>query len=259
MMSLRVLGLLAAATVLNAAAPTFADAAPDAESAAAAPVATPETTGAQGPSTPTPPSIQSSLGAYGDPGGIRAYLSTKGIDFAFTYIGEILGNTSGGIKRGATYEGRLDAVLDVDLEKFMGLKGAALHAEAFQIHGRGLSGNNTMDLFTVSNLEATPSTRLYEAWFEQKFADDKVAVRVGQLGADTEFIVSQTATLFVDSTFGFPAIGSNDLPSGGPVYPLSAPGARLKLTPFDNVAVLAAIFDGDPAGPYRPGVNDPLA
>jgi porin len=161
MMALRVLGLLAAAAALNAAAINLACAAPDAESAATAPVGTPETTGAQGPSTPTPPSIQSSLGAYGDPGGMRAYLDSKGIDFAFTYIGEILGNTSGGVKRGATYEGRLDATLDVDLDKLAGVKGAALHAEAFQIHGRGLSGNNTMDLFTVSNLEAYPSTRLY--------------------------------------------------------------------------------------------------
>ncbi|WP_246725247.1 carbohydrate porin [Beijerinckia sp. L45] len=236
--------------------PAFAQS--DAESASKAPVATPATSGGQGSPPPGTPSIQSSLGNYGDPGGIRAFLDAKGIDFAFTYIGEVLGNTSGGVKRGATYEGRLDATLDVDLEKLASLKGAALHAEAFQIHGRGLSGNNTMDLFTVSGIEAYPSTRLYEAWFEQKFADDKIAVRVGQLGADTEFFVSQTSTLFVSSTYGWPAITADDLPSGGPAYPLSALGTRIKVTPFDNFTVLAAIFDGDPAGPYRPGVNNPL-
>jgi porin len=219
--------------------------------------AVPETSAAQ--STPsTTPSIQSSLGRYGDPGGIRDYLDAKGIDYAFTYIGEVLGNTSGGVKRGATYEGRLDATLDVDLDKLASLKGAALHAEAFQIHGRGLSGNNTLDNFTASGIEAYPSTRLYEAWFEQKFGDDKIALRVGELAADTEFFVSQTATLFVDSTFGFPAITANNLPSGGPAYPLSALGTRLKVSPTDNVTVLAALFDGDPAGPYRPGVNNPL-
>ena len=220
-------------------------------------VAQPETSGAQG-APDAAPSIQSSLGAAGDPGGIRAYLASKGITYSFAYIGEVLGNSSGGVKRGATYEGRLDGVLDLDLEKIASLKGAALHAEAFQIHGRGLSGNNTLDLFTASNIEAYPSTRLYEAWFEQKLADDKIAVRVGQLAADTEFIVSQTSTLFVNSTYGFPAITANDLPSGGPAYPLSSPGARVKVTPFDNLTVLAAIFDGDPAGPYRPGFNDPL-
>ena len=218
---------------------------------------TPNTTGAQAAGvTNAQPSIQTSLGKYGDPGGIRAFLDSKGIDYNFTYIGEILGNVSGGVKRGATYEGRIDGNLDVDFEKLAGAKGLAGHAEFFQIHGRGLSGNNTLDLFTASNIEAFPSTKLYEAWLEQKLVDGKVLVRVGQLAADTEFVISQTATLFVDSTFGFPAIYANDLPSGGPAYPLAAPGARIKIMPNDNLTLLAAVFDGDPAGPFRPGVND---
>lgn len=99
---------------------------------------------------PPAPSIQSSLGKYGDPGGIRAFLDTHGIDYSFTYIGEVLGNTSGGVKRGATYEGRIDGNLDIDTEKLFGLKNGAIHVEAFQIHGRGLSGNNLQDLFTAA-------------------------------------------------------------------------------------------------------------
>lgn len=214
-------------------------------------VKTPETTGTQAPGNT--PSIESSLGKYGDPGGIRAKLDAKGIDYNFTYIADLLGNTSGGVKQGATYEGRLDMQADIDLEKLFGFKGAALHAEGFEINGRGLTGNNTMDLFTTSNIEAYPSAKLYEAWYEQKLDDGKVFVRLGQLAADTEFFISQTATLFVNSTYGFPAILANDLPSGGPAYPLATPGARLKIVPNDNITILAALFDGDPAGPFIPG------
>ena len=43
---------------------------------------------------------------------------------------------------------------------------------------------------TASTIEALPSTRLYELWLEQKMLNDKVAVRAGQLAADTEFLVS---------------------------------------------------------------------
>lgn len=54
------------------------------------------------------PTIQSSLGIR-RLGGIRAYLDSRGIDYALTFIGEVLGDVSGGVKRGATYEGWLDA------------------------------------------------------------------------------------------------------------------------------------------------------
>ena len=178
--------------------------------------------------------------------------------YSFTYIGEVFGNSSGGVKQGATYEGRLDANLDIDTEKLVGLKDGAIHAEAFQIHGRGLSGNNLLDLFTTSNIEAYPDTKLYELWYEQKFDDGKVFVRVGQLAADTEFFISQTATLFVNSSFGFPASLANDLPSGGPAYPLATPGVRVKVQPTDKLTLLAAVFNGDPAGVYKPGVNNLL-
>ena len=110
----------------------------------------------------------------------------------------------------------------------------------------------------MSNIEAYPDTKLYELWYEQKLADGKLFVRVGQLAADTEFFISQTATLFINSSFGFPASLANDLPSGGPAYPLATPGVRIKATPTDNITLLAALFNGDPAGVYRPGVNNLL-
>lgn len=222
-------------------------------------VATPEATGTQAENVGnTTPSIQSSLGKYGDPGGLRAFLDKHGIDYNFTYIGEVLGNPTGGYKRGATYEGRLDMQADVDADKLAGIKDLAFHAQAFQIHGRGLSGNNLLDLFTVSNIEAYPDTKLYELWAERKFDDGKIFVRVGQLAADTEFFISQTATLFVSSTFGWPASYANDLPSGGPAYPLATPGVRVKYQPNDHLTLLAAVFNGDPAGVYLPGTNNIL-
>ena len=208
--------------------------------------------------TPRLSSIQGALGRYGDPGGIRAYLKSKGLSYSFIDIAEVLGNTSGGVKRGATFESRFEGRFDLDLGTLAGLHGTILHANAYETNGRGLTGNNTLDLFTVSGIEAYPAVRLYEAWLEGELAADTLFVRFGQLAADREFFVSETATLFFNSTFGWPASFGNDLPSGGPAFPLATPGLRLKLLPDDHLAFLAAVFDGDPAGPYRPGVNDPL-
>ena len=46
----------------------------------------------------------------------------QGVKFAVTYIGEGLGNPTGGAKQGAVYEDRINFAADVDLEKLIGLK-----------------------------------------------------------------------------------------------------------------------------------------
>ncbi len=205
------------------------------------------------------PSIQTSLGPYGDPGGLRTMLQSRGITYSFTYIGETLGVASGGQRRGGIYTGRLDGQLDVDLDKVLGWKGATFHTNFYQIHGHGLSRYYLGNLFTVSGIEALSSTRLFELWVEQKLWEDKLALRVGQLAADTEFITSQYGGLFVNATYGWPAITGANLPSGGPSYPLATPGARVKWQATDQLTLLGAIFNGDPAGngPGDPQINNP--
>src|SRR3954464_9731221 len=110
-----------------------------------------------------------------------------GIKFAATYIGETLGNVSGGLKQGAIYEGRLNVAVDADLQKVLGLPQLSFHANMFQIHDDGLSRNNLQNFLVVSGIEALPSTRLYEAYFEKKWGNNLVSLKAGQLAADSEF------------------------------------------------------------------------
>ncbi|WP_375411590.1 carbohydrate porin [uncultured Bradyrhizobium sp.] len=177
-----------------------------------------------------------------------------GIKFAATYISEVLGNATGGVEQGATFEGRLNLALDVDFDKLAGRKGMTAHANVFVIHGDGLSRTNLQNYFVVSGIEALPAARLYEAYFEQKFFDDKWSIRAGQLAADSEFLASKYTDVFTNASMGWPAITSINLPAGGPAPPLAAVGARLYGKLSDNITVLTAIFDGDSAGP---GVGDP--
>jgi porin len=181
-------------------------------------------------------------------------LTKLGVQLNATYIGETLGNVSGGVKRGIIYEGRLDAGIDIDLEQFMGWSGAKFHANMFQIHGQGLSRDYIGNLLLTSNIEALPATRLYELWIEQSLLGDKIAIRVGQQAADVEFFDSKYDDIFINSTFGWPAIVGINLPSGGPSPPLAVPGIRLKAQVSDQITAYAAIFDGDAAGP---GPGDP--
>jgi len=57
----------------------------------------------------------------------------------------------------------------------------------------------------------------------------------------------------VNATFGWPGLASANLPSGGPAYPIAAPGIRVKGAITDAISIQAALMDGDPAGPGTGG------
>lgn len=181
-------------------------------------------------------------------------LQKFGIKFAATYIGETLGNVSGGLKQGAIYEGRLNLAVDVDLEKLAGIDKLIFHGNMFQIHGDGLSRSNLANFFVVSGIEALPSTRLYEAYFEKQWGNKKVSLKLGQLAADSEFFNTKYTDVFTNASMGWPAITSLNLPSGGPSPPLAAMGARILVNVTDQLSMLGGIFDGNQAGP---GPGDP--
>ena len=203
-------------------------------------------------------SIEPSLGPFGDPFGLRPVLKEKGIEYSVTYVADVLGNPVGGVRRGAAVEDRLNLRLNLDLERLAGWEGATIHANAYFIHGTGLSRYYVGNLLPVSVIEALPASRLYVLWLDQQLFDNTLGLRIGQQAADTEFFVSQTATLFVNSTFGWPAITGLDLPSGGPAYPLATPAIRAKYVPGNGFSLQVGLYDGDPAGASRPG-DDPEA
>jgi len=181
-------------------------------------------------------------------------LQRYGVKFAATYIGEGLGNVSGGLKRGSVYEGRLNLAVDVDLQKLTQIPQLTFHANIFQIHGGGLSRGSLLNFMDVSGIEALPTTRLYEAYFEKQWGAKTVSLKMGQLAADSEFFNTKYTDVLTNASMGWPAITAFDLPSGGPSPPLAAVGARLLINFNSNLSVLGAIFDGDQAGP---GPEDP--
>src|ERR1700753_2765709 len=177
----------------------------------------------------------------------------QGVKFSITYIGEVLGNAAGGTKQSAVYEDRINFAADVDFEKLIGLRQLSFHANVFQIDGGGLSRGALFNFMVVSGIETPPTTRLYEIWFEQKWGTT-LALRAGQLAADTEFMTAKYTDVFTNASLGWPAGFSLNMPSGGPSPPLAAVGARLRADLSDNFTLIGAIFDGNAAG-Y--GAGDP--
>jgi porin len=181
-----------------------------------------------------------------------SWLEDRGISLGGNYTAEILGNVRGGIHTGAAFNGLLHFGLEIEAEKAVGWQGATLHAEVIHPHGNSLTERYVGDFGVVSNLDSYDSLRLYEAWLEQNFFDDRFSLRVGFLAADTEFAVVDAAGLFVSSDFGVPAAQSANFPMS--CYPFSTLGVRLRIEPAPGWSVMFAAYDGNPA----PGVlSDP--
>lgn len=197
------------------------------------------------------PSVATSLPHRGDPAGLRRWFANHGVSFGLTYINDVLGNVAGGQRRGFIDQGRLEGTLSIDLEKAAGLQGLSFFSSAFQIHNTGrIRRDYVSGINTISAIEATPTTRLWELWLEQKLGNGNATLRVGQLAADTEFFAAPISDIFLQSDWA--TIMAANMPSGGPAYPLSTPGVRLKITPTDDTALLVAVLNGDPAGPGDP-------
>lgn len=195
------------------------------------------------------------LGSWG---GTRTRLADFGIGVGLQEQTEIWGNLAGGIKEGAAYDGLTTADLCIDLAKAAHWPGARIYAFGFQIWGPGPTSGYVGALQLISSIEATPSTKLYDLWFEQELLDKKIVVRFGQEGLDDEFMVPAYATLFLNSSFTYPELAALDLPSGGPSYPLAAPFVRALVQPTPEISLISGFFTENPApaGAGNPQLSD---
>ncbi len=167
----------------------------------------------------------------GNWGGSRNTLLKNGISLGAYYTGEVVGNTLGGVEAGTTYMGKVTLATDLDLEKMFGLKGWLFHTSAVSMHGTGPSFL-TGDVQMTSNIEANQTSRLYDAWFQKSFADGHGSLLFGLYDWNSENNITDSALVFLNSSFGMGAEASQAPVNGGvsvSTYPTAAMGLRLLL------------------------------
>ena len=243
--------LAAAIMALAAACPLAAHAElgvtpPDAPAAPSAPVPSP---GQPGWASNLFAPSQTTL--LGDMWGLRPALDRAGLSLGLQVVGELSANPTGGYRRGATYKGLALLSMGLDTAKAGWWEGGIFNVSALQIHGRDITVDNIGVLNVLSSTEASRSTRLWEAWFQQSFLGGKIDVKVGQQAVDLEFMTSNYAAMFVNASFGYPLVPSLGQYGGGPAYPLAALGVRLRAQPTPDWTMLLGVFDDNaPGGPF---------
>lgn len=161
----------------------------------------------------------------GDWDGVRPLLSIHGFEPFITYIALGWANLNGGKQPGVQPNGYLTFGFDLHCEKLGTWEGFGLHADFHWWQGpeptQTLIGG--VGAMALSTWEAASTFRVYNVYLRQAFGEeDRVVVKLGQIAADTDFMVSRYAGLFLNGSFG--DLPSEGLNVGAPVYPLAAPG-----------------------------------
>ena len=181
-----------------------------------------------------------------DLGSFRTRLADEGITFNGQYSVEVWSNPIGGESTGAVYTGLMSLQGNVDLQKLLGWAGASFSTRCYWLSGHDISADYVGNICTVSNIAGFPTFRMNELWFQQNFLSDRISVRVGQLGADSEFDISTYSALFLNNAFGWSPDLYTNIPNGGPAYPMGIPGLQVVLTPLNWLSYQGAVLQGNP-------------
>ncbi|WP_309398374.1 carbohydrate porin [Cerasicoccus maritimus] len=197
-------------------------------------------------------SFLESEGVSGDWFGVRNDLNEIGIQPYAEFTGQFLANANGGGATGSSWQGLLDFGLEVDLESLAGWEGGVFFANAFYFHGNDISGYYVGDFNAVSNIYTDTDFNVFNIFLQQSFADELFTIKLGQIAADDDFMVSDTALLFINSAYGPLPVESGNITA--PIYPLAAPGALVQIEPIKNFHFQTAVYAGD-AGPNQSNVH----
>jgi porin len=177
--------------------------------------------------------------------GLQKRLNNRGIQLGIRYDGEIFTNTSGGLRRGTTYLGNLNLQLTLDAQRLVGWPGATVFLYGLGIHG-GHPSSFVGDAQGVSNIEAPAKWKIEEGWIQQNLFDNRFSVLVGRYDLNSEFYRLQSASLFLNSSFGIGPEFSQSGQGGPSIFPNTSVGVRFGIKPTEEIVLRTAVLDGVP-------------
>jgi porin len=188
----------------------------------------------------------------------------SGYSWSLEYKGDLVGNATGGLKRGQVFLGNIDAIAQFNGARLWNLDGSTVFLYGLGNHG-GKPSSLVGDAQGLDNIEANQTFRLYEAWIEQVFSGSRFSVLAGLYDINSEFDSKETSGLFINSSHGIGPDFSQSGENGPSIFPVTSLGLRLKWSPNPSVYIQTVILDGVPGNPERPngtwiqwGKNDGL-
>lgn len=141
---------------------------------------------------------------------LRRDLSDHGIFLGGSYTTDLLGNPVGGMDQGFTYYGQLQLLLVAELEKLTGWRDGYFVISMIDSAGTDLSTSYIGNYFDVAELSSIPTAVLGQMYFEQRWNNDKVSLKLGRMGIGQDFVVMDMFNLYIGGIDGHtPVFGYN--------------------------------------------------
>lgn len=176
----------------------------------------------------------------------------NGVTLELAYTSDFFANVAGGAERGTAYLDNVDLTGTLDLSELIGWSGA--EAFIYLLGNRGSSPSDLVgDMQGVSNMDAPDTWKLYEAWLEQSFADDRFFVKVGLYDLNSEFDVIGSGGLFLNSSHGIGPDFAQTGVNGPSIFPTTSLAVRLRARPSQTLCIQFVALDavsGNPDDPF---------
>ena len=185
----------------------------------------------------------------GDWGGLRGSLAERGVTLELVDTSDVMAVVSGGVDRGSEYLTDLDLMLTLETEPLLGWKGGTVFLYGIGLMSSGSPSENAGDTQTLDNIDAPEEWRLYEAWIQQELLDGRMSLLAGLYDVAGEFDVVESASLFLNSSFGTGKDLSQSGRNGPSIFPVTSLGVRLEARPIPEAYLRLAVLDGVPGDP----------
>ena len=185
---------------------------------------------------------------FGDWNGKRQALAEQGFEFEFVLTLEGVQNVAGGVARSSRGLANLDLVMDA-WGKSLGLsEDGDLHLYLLGNSG-GAPTEMIGDVQATSNIEAPDAFKVFEAWWRQRHADDRIAWLLGLHDYNALFDVLDAASHFTNSSFGITPDISQVPPS---IFPTTSLAFVVSLFSDESGYLHLGAYDGVPGDPRNP-------
>jgi porin len=185
---------------------------------------------------------------FGDWGGERSSLASKGVNFDFFYVSDLQANPTGGLEQKAVGWGRIRGTMDVDFGKLKGWNGLTFHVTGLWQFGGNLGADMGV-LANPSGLVSAHTTRLDSFWLQQALLDNRLFIKVGQFAGLDFYGLAEYGPSFLIEPLDY-ALGNLFPATYESFNPAATPAAEIRYRIWRQLYVKSAVLSGN-RNPYQ--------